>query len=287
MSFLGGFLPNAFGDMRQDFNMLLQHDWAESAAATARQSDERAMNRSMEFNSAEAIAQRDFAERMSSTAFQRGVKDMEAAGINPMLAAKVGGADSPGGASATVSGTKASPAQIPSGGPSNAHVNSAQIALMNAQTDKTVAEAGEVKARTPTHAANIELTKQHTLESVERVEKLMAEVNKTRQDERTSAASQFNLEQQTRNLKETVEHIRMSVSQLRQQTMLTGSQDAEIRQRINSNLPQIERALKELEEMQRKLGMPQRMNDAGLQDSWLGALSRLLQAFNPLLPFMR
>lgn len=74
--------------------------WGQAAAW-----NEDMFNRQMEFNAEQAQINRDWQERMMSTAYQRATKDMQKAGLNPILAVTGGGIStgSGGGSAATVS----------------------------------------------------------------------------------------------------------------------------------------------------------------------------------------
>lgn len=74
-------------------NLISGGDWRQSGSEKAAQ----------EFNAGEAQKQRDFEERMSSTAYQRAVKDIEAAGLNPALIYGAGGTPSSTPASSSAS----------------------------------------------------------------------------------------------------------------------------------------------------------------------------------------
>lgn len=233
-----------------------------------------------EFQSAQAVANRDFQERMSNTSYQRSTADLAKAGLNPMLALMHGGSSTPGGAQGH--GSKAGD---PGGAgyPSSRYDFTAAAQIENleavterahAERDRVIAETKEIEARTPTHAANIELTLQKVAESSANIRKILQEAE-------TSGFSAQNIEQQTRNLKEIVPQIRATVQNLRAHTGLAGAQSEEVSQRISASLPALERALKLLEERARILDLPRRGMDAAANDSFLGALGAVGRALNP------
>lgn len=83
---------------------------SEAQAAQLRDWQERQNQVAMQFNSAEAAKNRDWQQMMSDTAHQREVRDLQAAGLNPILSAS-GGNGAAVTSGATASGVTSSGAQ--------------------------------------------------------------------------------------------------------------------------------------------------------------------------------
>lgn len=95
---------NEFQSKTNRQNMLLQMGYNTLGAIQQGIYNHIEQNAAMSYNSAEALANRDFQERMSNTSYQRAVEDMKKAGLNPILAYANGGASTPGGSGATITG---------------------------------------------------------------------------------------------------------------------------------------------------------------------------------------
>lgn len=122
-------------------------------------------------NAEQAQRQMDFQNQQTSTSYQRGVSDMKAAGLNPMLAYSQGGASSGSGASATM------------GNELGAGANSALSAYqVRQQIEQSQAQIGNIQADTDLKDASIELTRNQALQTIANTRNLGTENARLVQD---------------------------------------------------------------------------------------------------------
>ncbi|WNK12829.1 MAG: DNA pilot protein [Microvirus sp.] len=106
------------------------------------------------FNASQSEINRDWQAQMSNTAYQRSMADMRAAGLNPILAANLGGASSPGGSAGSISPAAATlgnpgasmQAGVTSAGQAAATAAATKAVLTQAQKDQSQVDVNNTTA---------------------------------------------------------------------------------------------------------------------------------------------
>jgi len=185
--------------------------WPAIIAATASAYGAHQQNKAAE---AAANRQMQFQQEMSETSYQRQVADLQAAGINPMLVSRLGGASTPAGAMPQFTNVGAagaagfgqaaaglsSAAQAEKTGVETDILSETGLAQAKANLEKTVADLGLTTQQTAKVITDTELSAAQIVTEREKPAQVRAMAEQLVATTQTELFKQMNLEQQTKFL---------------------------------------------------------------------------------------
>lgn len=185
----GGFLGSLGGPVGNMIDGLIDRNRAEN--------DQQKTN---EWNAAEAQKNRDFQERMRSTQYQTTVKDLQAAGLNPMLAYTNGGAGTPGGSTPPAMQSKVAAGTSSAAQAAQTTATLQNVEMNKAQIEQVAAATAKIKSETLDQSVATAIQLQQLAEMRERTVVTHRQGDLTFQQALTQAAERDRISEAAKNL---------------------------------------------------------------------------------------
>lgn len=269
----------------QNADIALQNNQFNSAeAAINRGFNEQQAQTNRVYQSEQNQKAMDFSREMANTGYQRTVKDMEAAGLNPMLAYTQGPGASPTGVTSAGSAATGSPASS-SGNPvmgnkwASALASAQQLAnldLTQEQTAKTRSEKWNVDSDT-------ELKQQKHIESKSTTELNIASAGQAGAATKNLTLQFGKINEEIKLLTEQVSNERARNLLIRAQTNLANMQNnqSNTQASLNQQLTQLHKVETELKD----LGKAYWENESNIAKSQYGEVMQAIRKALDLIPF--